>query len=422
MEKWKRSLLIIIRKPELIFLLGGVVFGLLFMILTPPFAVPDESGHLHRAVEVSNGVLYNYKKHVAVSETDKIFYNTSEFTSAFKDVGKCFHFQSGYSPVMYFAAAVGVKTGYLFKNAFMMFYLARLFNFFVWLVLIYAAISLTPVFKWHFCIFALLPMNIFEGMSVSADSFVNGFCLLFFAYMFKLIFENYNKLSNRQISVYAIFAFIASLLKGCLIYPEFLMLLVKDKRRYLISVVVTAISVFIGGLWILGNYVAVGPEVNPVQNKLILFSEPLKVLWIVIKTMVLNWPSWYTGFIGALKCSPPTAFPLPVYICTAIVYILNFFFIGCEKKIVFKHRFFAGCLILLFFIVILTALFCTWTPVGHDRVGGFQGRYLYSILPLFFMLLSRNSTVKFESKFKIFTVCYVFCLLVYSCYFLIMVY
>jgi len=40
--------------PERIFIFVGLLFGLLFLIVTPPFQAPDEPAHFFRAYEISD--------------------------------------------------------------------------------------------------------------------------------------------------------------------------------------------------------------------------------------------------------------------------------------------------------------------------------------------------------------------------------
>ena len=390
------------------------------MILTPPFKVADEPGHLHRAIEVSNGVLWN-KTPAKISETDKLFLSDLKYSRNFENVGKDFHFQSGYSPVMYIFSAIGIKIGWIFKNTDLMFYLARLFNLFAWLALIYAAIKFTPVFKWQFMFFALLPMSIFEGMSVSADSFVNAFSLLFFAYMFKLIFEAEEKLSLKELSLYGIFAVISSLLKGCLVYPVFLLLLAKDKRKYFITGIVLALSVLIGGLWAFNNHIALGAEAMPDECKMFLITEPFRYFLLAVKTMILSSIYWFKGLIGILGTTD-VRYPLGVYVITGVVSLSSFFLIQAEKKISIKSRVLAAGLIFLFFMIMLTTLFVTWNNPLRGKICGFQGRYIISVLPLFFLLLARNSKFKYETYYKLFLLIFLGILLIYSCFFITAVY
>lgn len=419
-DKIKIGLNNIFGKPEIIFLVLGVIFGFLFLILTPPFGVPDETGHLHRAIEVSNGIFWN-KVPAKVSEIDKVFMNDSSYSREFKIVGKNFHFQSGYAPVMYMFSALGIKTGWIFKNTDLMFYLARVFNLFVWLALIYAAIKITPVFKWQFMFFALLPMSVFEGMSVSADSFVNGFSFLFFAYMFKLIFEAKERLTLKELLLYGIFAVISSLLKGCLIYPVFLLVLVRDKRKYFIAAAVLAVSVLIGGLWAFNNHVVLGPEAMPDECKRFLINEPFRYFLLAVKTMILSSIYWFKGLIGILGTTD-VRYPLGVYVITGVVSLLSFFFIQAEKKISIKSRVLAAGLIFLFFMIMLTTLFVTWNNPLRGKIGGFQGRYIISVLPLFFLLLARNSKFKYETYYKLLLLIFLGILLIYSCFFITAVY
>ncbi len=414
MEKLRGVFCNIINRPEVLFLVFGFVFGVLFLFLTPPFQVPDEQAHLHRAIETANGIFYN-KIPPSYSRYDAIIENMDEYKKFSSKYTKKFHQVSGYSSIMYLSSSLGVKTGALFQNAYLMFYLARFFNLLSWLILIYFAIRITPVFKWQFAIFALLPMSIYEGMSVSADSFVNSFLFLFFAYMFKLVFENKENLKNYQIVIYAFMILISSFLKGCLIYPAFLIFLLKDKRKYLIGGITILFGILIGGLWASHNYVMVSPDVNPELNKEILYTFPVKVLFLIFKSLILNSLYWLKGVIGILG-NLDVRFPLFIYSIISIIYFLSFFLIPVERKICMRYRAYSLILILLFFIIVCTALFCTWTPAGFPKIGGFQGRYLISIFPLFFLLFGQNAAIiKRPNRIIYLFEIFVFVILIYTC-------
>ena len=86
--------------------------------------------------------------------------------------------------------------------------------------LIAFAIRITPVFKWLFFFTALLPMSLYEGMSLSADSFNNAFAFLFFAYIFKLIFEK-KELERQDYALLVSLSVLSAFTKGG-IYPVFL--------------------------------------------------------------------------------------------------------------------------------------------------------------------------------------------------------
>ncbi len=42
-------------KPDRFFLFCGLLFGLIFLIITPPFQTPDELSHFYRAYQISEG-------------------------------------------------------------------------------------------------------------------------------------------------------------------------------------------------------------------------------------------------------------------------------------------------------------------------------------------------------------------------------
>ena len=418
----KRLFQRLIDKPEIIFLVFGVLFGILFMVLTPPFEVPDEAGHLHRAVETANGVFYN-KIPAGVSAYDNYFSQSQRFGNEFQSVGEKFHFQSGYNPVMYLASAAGVKLGAAFQSPVLMFYLARIFNLVVWLVLIYSAIKITPIFKWMFLFAALLPMSVFEGMSLSADSFVNSFSFLFFAFCFRLIFPVKEKITASEAGIYYLMTLISSLLKGCLIYPAFLIFFVRDKRKWIYGISAIILAVIAGFLWVSHNYTAVGPDGNPVAAKAFLCAHPFLFFEKVIRTVFISSFFWLKGAVGILGWLDVKRFPVWFYLMTLAVFISGLLFIPEKFKINLKMRVLAFILICLYTGMILTALFITWNPVDVYKIGGVQGRYFIALLPLFFILFSPNYKLSIDNlKFKCFLIAYIFFMLIMSSVLLINIY
>jgi len=186
-----------IKKPEFIFIIFAFIFGLLFMFLTPYNMVPDEISHLRRSCEVADGILYS-KEPVQSVKCDKYL----EKEIAVERDGHVYPV-SAYPPLLYAFSALGLKVGEIW-GGYAMFYLARFFNLLCWIGLIALAIRITPVFKYLFLFAALLPMSLYEGMSVSADSFNNAFAFLFFAYVFKLIYDKNEIINITEVRIYAI--------------------------------------------------------------------------------------------------------------------------------------------------------------------------------------------------------------------------
>ena len=198
-ERFKLFFYKILEKPEVIFLVLSFIFGSIFLFKTPPFEVPDEAHHMLRTCEVADSIFYS-KTPVQNTKYDRFFTdidkseNISENPNPNKYLLKReknqFHAASRNFPIMYIGSSIGIKIGSLFtQDGNILFYLGRFLNLLVYILLATFAIKITPVFKYPFMYLALLPMALFEGMSYSADSFNNGFSFLFFAFIFKLIFE-----------------------------------------------------------------------------------------------------------------------------------------------------------------------------------------------------------------------------------------
>ena len=143
----------IITRPEIIFVITALVFGLLFNIFTPPIKVADEDAHIWRSCEVADGFFYNQTPAYSVP-SQKYFDNIINSP-------KTAHQATGYSPILYAPQAIGIKLSSVTNNGLFMFYFARFLNMLVWIILTAIAIKITPVFKWLFFFTALLPMTVF---------------------------------------------------------------------------------------------------------------------------------------------------------------------------------------------------------------------------------------------------------------------
>ena len=87
-----------------------------------------------------------------------------------------------YSPISYLASAFAITIGKILNfSPIILMYIGRLANLLVWLLFIYLAIRITPVHKWVLLILSLMPMTIFQGASLSADSFTMALSFLVIA-------------------------------------------------------------------------------------------------------------------------------------------------------------------------------------------------------------------------------------------------
>lgn len=399
-----------IKTPEVIFATFALIFGLLFLFITPYNGVPDEEAHLMRACEVSDGILYSGKTHVETTKCDELLFKNIQLNrNKFQ-----FHSSSGYSPVLYTFSALGLKFGEIWGGN-TMFYLARLFNLIFFILITTLAIRITPVFKYQFLIVALFPMTLFEGMSISADSINIAIAFLFFAYLFKFIFGNKQELLKVDLFNLSILSVLGAMLKG-LIYPIFLFVFLPIKRHKILFISTCLIlAIGIMSYWSSINPIFTYPsplmDVN--INKYMLLHSPPDFIHKFYTTLITR-SYWYIpsciGILGWLKINL-----YPAYVIEPILFISSFFIfpthVNKNKKIV------ALTIFIIFFILMHIMFYITWTLPNSHKIDGVQGRYFIPMLPLLFMVLAQNKSFiphKYQNKYISALIVMIFITLCYS--------
>lgn len=250
------------------------------MFLTPPYKVPDESSHLLRACEVADGIFYN-KTPAQNVECDK--YIQKQFSL----IRPAEVYQvTGYPPVLYAFSALGLNAGKLWGGA-VMFYLGRIFNLLMWIALIAVAIRITPVFKYQFLFAALLPMSVYVGMSLSADAFNNAFSFLFFAYLFKLIYDK-KDLERQDYILLVLMSLLSAFTKGA-IYPIFLFFFLPIKKyKYLFSISCLGLAFALMSWWAAINLPFYNPQASPELHRYLLLHNPFDFVLLYIKALIHN--------------------------------------------------------------------------------------------------------------------------------------
>ena len=223
-------------KPQTIFLIIGLIYGLGFLFANPPLlGVDNEGEHYDKALYLSDGyviprifdkhagyyvpegaynlevnfyTLRNLHEKIKVNDISLLFNQPlNESNKVFTDIDPnppipstavSFSAIITYSPIPYLASAFAMIIGKIlsFSPIFLM-YMGRLANLFVWLLFIYLAIRITPVHKWVLLMLSLMPMTILAGSSLSADSFTIALSFLVIAVFLNFAFNN-NIKKNRS--------------------------------------------------------------------------------------------------------------------------------------------------------------------------------------------------------------------------------
>ena len=399
----------ILERPEIIFVILAFIFGSIFLFKTPPFEVPDEPHHLLRACEVADFIFYS-KTPVQYTDYDKYFQNIDkskyikedprEEKNIMKRDKKIFHSGARYSPLMYISSSLAIKIGSLFTNdGNILFYLGRFFNLLLYIFLCAFAIKLTPVFKYPFTYVALLPMALYEGMSYSADSFNNGFAFLFFAYIFKLIFDK-TEINKKDFSILSLMSFIGAFCKG-LVYPLALLpFLPKFSREFKLKKglcigILIFITLIICQIWVTINPKNLNPNYVVINNSLWLLQEPIETFSKFCTTTFINIRIYFCQMIGVLGWLHISLRP-EVYVLAFMSFSSMFIFL--KEKISYGLKITALIVFLFAYFIAQYNLLIYWSNPDAKIISGFQGRYLISMLPLLFIVFANNK-FNFSKKF-----------------------
>lgn len=414
--------------PEKIFLFLGIVYGMLLLLITPPFQSPDEPEHFYRSFQISEGHLVAQKRQNGIGGdlpeslyvTAKMFHRLILQPERKQNIEDIFnllslplnkdnriftHFPNTavYSPIPYLPQALAISLGKLFYfSPLLLMYLGRISNLLIWVLLVYFAIKLTPFCKWLFFLLALMPMSLFQAASLSADSFTNCLSFLLIALFLRIAFTENSAIQKRHIYILVILSLLLSLSKQVYFLIPLLFLLIPTdkfgarKKYFAIFFFFFFMNIVVLLIWysiidIVRDIYKIYKlyeiySVSPDKQMLFILSHPLEYCRILVMTYMENWKIYMDSFVGQLGHLDTSLSELfRVSYLTILIFVA---LADTHESIVISLK--QRCLIFLTlvasFIVINTIAYVGWTPVGKKFIGGIQGRYFIPISPLFFLL------------------------------------
>ena len=371
-------------KPERVFLILCLIFGIGFLLATPIFQVPDEPDHLLKSIHISKGEILPEKSMV---------------------------FVSSYPPVPYVASASVIFVGKLvnFHSLDMIIYFAKLANLLLYVLIVYSAIKLTPVHKWVFFLLALMPMTLYEAASLSADSFTIAISFLLIALFLKFSFdEEKNELNTLDILLLFFLGLMIALSKQ--IYIVLLLLFFsipfykfKNRRQMFSSFLVISIPLLLiiegWGFVIQGAYVPVLPEISFHGQIFFMLLHPIAFIQALLHSF-LHYAQYYlvsfVGTFGWMDNRLDTPLPSILVYIYLIVLILVSLIDNNDFNIILKQKLVYLTTFSLSFLSIFVLEYIAWNVVGSNIIEGVYGRYFIPIAPLFFLLFY-NKRFKFNS-------------------------
>ena len=432
--------------PVKFFVYCAFIFGIILLVLIPPFQSPDEDSHFKRAYVVSYGKLYptvqdgkigfylpnkmvDYinNKLSFIGDRDRK-YSYSELIS--DDRIPVDYSESSFqnfstvetTPIVYTAPAIGIVFSRCvshiigLKNISIvnMLYFARFFSLIFYIIVVALAIKTTPILKKTFCMIGLIPMSLSLAAAISYDSVLIGTTLLGTALIFKLIFDNnVKKFTYKHAIILGIIGFILLSVKTVYI-TVLLPLIFIPKEKFgdkPIKSILKNLFIIMGisfAIYILNKIpsmfltkITKDESIASMQQLQMVIRYPIYYIKIWIDTMYNNRNYYYTGMFGIFGLSD-------TFMITAVsvMYSIAFVFIALsdvsleEKKFNWKYKLLAVLGIVISVFGIFLAMYLFWTSImegygiGAESITGVQGRYFLPLIPIAIVLLSNKILVK----------------------------
>lgn len=452
-------------KTENIFVIFCLFWGLLFLVINPPFQASDEPEHMFKMYGFTQGTL-NFqtltikgkkssglvlpKSLSSISHPARRLFihperktNLSE-TKTLSNIPlspqikefKAFAIPA-YNPVAYFPNFIVLWIMKLLNLApLSMMYILRFCTLLTYLAMVYYAIKITPVKKWLFFSAAVVPQAIYFASAINIDAIVTGYAFLATAYCLFLIFDkSVEKITKKQMFILGLFLTLVNLCK----FPYFVMCFLlftipkekfsEQKTRIIFILSVFLLNIFIDFITLFSHFLLIkGLGTQDTASNL----PTLQMVNIVLKNQMMYFKFLFANFIlggyyylqGLFAHFGWSDTIVPSWVIYTYFILLSFTGILNDKtepevKLSFKQK------LILFLIFILMTLITAFTcfvllaeigPNGISIYRGklFQGRYWIPLMPIIFLLFNSCIT-RFDLKwFKILTIG-VFNLLMFIC-------
>lgn len=393
-------------KIEKVYLVCGLIVGMLYCVVLPVGAVPDEPSHFWRTYGLAEGDLIMEKQKTKLpveiyslsqgqnfgSEAYRNQINNFTVGSGeeYKEVGVSAY---GYPPFNYMPQIVGVWISKIFQIPVIpMFILCRILNMVFCTIIIYFCIKYIPVLKKMIFLIAFFPMTMQLFASISADGSIICAGMSLITYVLYA-----RKTMKRKIGIWDFLLLLIICLVLAVAKPVYALLCPIvfwiPKERF------KDMKWKIGSIFLLGGltFAVVLTKIisAPLDSNIygsiegqydVVFHDPMRYSLILFKSSILEWYRYVNWTIG----SSLEWFSVGIYDVYIITFLLFFAFLCAERdmKITAIFRLFSFFAFTLIMVMTFTTFFVTWTKPGTEMIEGVQGRYFLPVLlliPLFCM-------------------------------------
>lgn len=416
------------------------LIGLCYLVLVPPFQVPDEQNHFYRSYQISEGNFFSREigqfrpggGHHTGGELPKALTKlNNQFSiisfSPDKHLSKVnftrawqiktdphdrqrytFSNTALFSFVSYLAPATGIQiASYFSDRTLVKFYAARVFSLLMSIFCLWLACSIYSPAKLFYFFVTLLPMNIHQLVAISSDAFTNSIVLIFIASVLKLF-------SQKPASWYkqaACLAFAMLLASAKQIATPILGIMIfakernfKNRNHYLLFIsCFYLISVLVIGYWAMKaqeiyNPLYWHPNTNAQEQLLYVrdnVTDVFNMFLVILYEEGLRYLQTGIGSqLGYLDTFPPEWVIIAFKVIAVVLVLLH----PRISDINLPQALGFFCICILGIFVVKLALYLNTIPIGANSNKHVHGRYFIA-----FFLLAMVALGQFIPKSEAFT-------------------
>lgn len=433
----------LIKNKKVMFWIISMASGIVLMLVIPPYTAPDEMRHLARAYDIAQGnvicttydtktefdnntfpvcrfpvELYelklisenngmNYKKENNSKIAADKYLDKMAVSFSGKYVEIPIHGDHTTSSVAFLPQSIAIIISEILSfPPVIMFYFVRFMNLFLAVIIAYAAFCILPKYRELFCVLFWTPGISFLRSTSSTDGFLFSLVLLFLAIVINVKYLKENVLKPKYICSLMMILVSIALIKLPYAAVVLTLLLVENEQfcigkkengfnKYMSITLMLGIA--IGFYYISHKLLDNNPQVmstifassTEINGDYIsyIFKHPMKFLNMVMQT-VLNSFSDYLESAVSLPASNCLVIPFIIWLMYITTKGNSLQVFSVKEKLAFMG---IGCM--MWFAVVLAFYFVGSSPeLGY--IWGMQGRYLYPVLPIFFVSGSKNQCEK----------------------------
>lgn len=394
---------------DIVFLWLFIPLSLLMMIAMPITRTPDEPAHLLQSYLIADGQLISSftSGTVSIPENWDLPHGGNGFTYSdlyqAKDIrlsDTCVQMDTNvataiYPPISYFPQALGMWIAMLFTdNLLVVLYSARMVNWLCITLLLYAAIRILPSNRMLFLFLVLLPMNLQQIISASADGLAIALVYALAAFVMYCM-EKKPAFTWRHYLAAMLLAI--GVCSWKVIYTPMILLLVcipvccfGSRKKKIITSCLLCIPLLLLAGWALLCFFSLFKDADSglagqtMSNLTVFLHAPFDFLKKILAAIKEHWHGYLYGIFGyrySMSWFNVTSgtFLTAASICT----LLLFLFADDTRTWQPRYRITSLALSVVCILLSFLLLYLWWTPAESPRIEGFQSRY---VLPLLFPL------------------------------------